>query len=396
MTTSGTYAFDPTYVDIVLDAFDRVEIRPSALTPDHMFSARRSINQLLVRFANRGINLWAVDEQTVTLNTGQSLYNCPSSTVAMLETWVRQYQMNSPESTPPSVSTTITSTIVEVTLADHGLSVGYWTSIPIYVSVGGIVLQGFYQVTTVTGANTFTITASDAATATVSGGGAVPVYDTTSGSDTVTVTLADHGFAGGETYTVHVLTEVGGLSLQGDYIVQTVPTANTLTISAGYDAGSTATASENDGEMQIATQDSNVNPTDRILAPISRTDWAAIPQKTLQGGWPTTYYFDRTSPTPSFNLWQVPDGSVFPQELHYYRMRQLQDADPQSSQTADVPYRFQEALCSGLAYMLAIKWKTDKAADLKAYFEECWSEAASEDRERVVLNLSPMTDSYYR
>ena len=191
MTTSGTYTFDPTYVDIVLDAFDRIEIRPSAITPDHMFSAKRSTNQLLVRFANRGINFWAVDEQTVTLNEGQGLYNCPSSTVMMLETWVRQYQLNSPEDVTPSINTTISSDVVEITLVDHGLAVGYWLSIPIYVSVGGLILQGFYQVATVTGANTFTITAADDATSTVAAGGAVPQYTATSGSDTVTVTLAN-------------------------------------------------------------------------------------------------------------------------------------------------------------------------------------------------------------
>jgi len=394
MTTSGTYAFSPAVVDIVLDAFERINIRPAAITPDHMFSARRSINLTMVRWSNRGINLWAVDEQTIPLNANQGLYNLPSSTVTMLETWIRSYQLGSLQSVEPACSTTIGSTAVELTLADAGVEVGNWISVPIYVSVGGIVIQGYYQVTSVTGANTFTVAAADTATATETAGGVVPLYDTTAASATVIVTLPDHGFVGGDTYTVHVSTTVGGLTLQGDYIVQSVPDADTLTITATSAAGSTDSVYENDAEMQIAVQDLSVTPQDRIMMPISRTDWAAIPNKTQAGGFPTSYWFDRTTPVPTVNIWQPPDGTLV-QELHYFRMRQLQDADPQGTQTPDIPYRFEEALCAELAYMLAIKWLPDRAEALLSYSKEVWAEAASEDRERVTLNVLPMAGGYW-
>lgn len=393
-TTSGTYAWNPTITDIVLDSYDRIQIRPAALTPDHLFSARRSINQILVRFANRGINLWAVDEQVVTLNAGQGEYNVPQNTVTMLETWIRSYQLTTPEDISPACSTTDGSAVVELTLPDNSLAADDWVSVPIYVSVGGIIIQGFYQVLAITGASTFTITADDLATATVVGGGAVPAYATVADSATVTVTLAGHGLVGGDTYTVHVSTTVGGLTLLGDYIVQSVPTVNTLTITAASAAGSTDTASENDGEMQIAPPAENVSPTDRILTPISRTDWAAIANKFQQMAVPTSYWFDRTDP-PTVNIWGVPD-STQPQELHYYRMRQLQDADPTGTQTADVPYRFEEALCAELTYLLAMKWKPEVAKDMFEYSKIVWDEAMAEDRERVVLNLAPTVSEYFR
>lgn len=394
MSTSGTYAFDPTIADIVLDAFERIQVYPSAITPDHMFSARRSLNLIFSRYANRQVNLWTVDEQTVILNEGQSLYDVPANTVSMLETWVRNYQLGANQSVAVALSTTISTTEVEVTLADHGLVVGRWVSIPIYVSVGGLVVQGSYLVTSVTGANTFTVAAASAASSTVSGGGAVPQYATTLDSTTITVTLNDHGFVGGDTYTVHVATTVGGLALSGDYIVQTVPTANTLTITAASAASSTDSAFENAGLMQVATQDTTVTPQDRILNPISRADWAALPNKTQQGGFPTTYWFNRTDP-PTVNVWQVPDGTMV-MELHYFRVRQLQDGAPTNGQTPDIPYRFEEALCADLAYLLAIKWKPEAAEALKAYAAEVWAEAATEDRERVTLNMVPQMGIYYR
>lgn len=394
MATSGTYNFDPSLADIVLDAFDRIQVRPAALTIDHMTSARRSLNQIFVRWSNRGLNLWAIDEQVVTLNNGQYNYAIPGSTVMMLETWVRQYQMGGVESVTPSIDTTISSDQVVVTLANNSLVAGLWVSIPIYVAVGGVILQGFYEVVSCT-TNTFTITADSNATATVAAGGAVPTYASTSGSETILVTLTAHGFVPGEVFTVHDQTLVGGVALLGDYTILTTPTANTLTFAALNEAGSTATVSENVGLMEIAAQSTSNLPVDTFLTPISRTDWAAISIKNQPTSLPTTYYFDRTDPA-SVNIWGTPNLTNSPMELHYFRMRQMQDANPQGTETADVPYRFEEALCSDLAYMLAIKWKPEVAEALKAYAAEVWSEASSEDRERVVLSLAPQMDEYYR
>lgn len=393
MSTSGTYSFSPSLADIVLDAFDRIQIRPAALTPDHMMSARRSLNQVFVRWASRGLNLWAIDEQVVTLNTGQYNYAVPNSTVMMLETWVRQYQMGSVQDTAPVVSTTISSDSVTVTLANHGLVAGLWVTIPIYVSVGGVIIQGFYQVVTVPSDSTFTITADDSATSSVVGGGAVPVYATTANSETVTVTLASHGLSPGQVYTVHVVTVVGGIQLLGDYTVATAPTSGTLTFSALNTAGAVTSMAENSGNMQVATQSTANLPVDTFMTPISRTDWAALSIKNQPVSLPTTYYFDRTAP-PSVNIWGTPSLSS-PMELHYFRMRQLQDAVPQGTETADIPYRFDEVLCAELAYMLAIKWKPESAQDLLAYAKEVWLEASSEDRERVTLQLAPTLSGYY-
>lgn len=394
MAVSGTYTFDPTLADIVLDAFDRIQIRPAALTVDHMLSARRSLNFALVRFANRGINLWSVDEQTVLLNEGQIEYSVPSNTVMMLDTWVRQYQFVGPEDVVPAITTTNLSASVLVEAGfTHNLSVGDYVLIPIYVALGGVVLQGTYQVVTVPSSTSFTVTAAVAASGNAGPGGLVPSYATTSGSQIVTVTLAAHGKVSGDVFTVHVPETVGGVTLAGDYTI-TVLTANTFTLDSGQTAANTTSSYENDGDMQISVQAANVSPQDRMMFPISRTTWANQPNKFQTGPTPTIYWFDRTDP-PTVNIWQPSDGSIV-QELHYFRMRQLMDANPQGTETPDIPYRFEEALCSTLAYMLAIKWLPASAGALKDYAEDAWTEAAHEDRERVTLDLTPQTDAYWR
>lgn len=391
MTASGTYAFNPAIVDLVLDAFDRMQIRPSAITPDHMFSAQRSVNQVLVRWSNRGVNLWAVDEQHVSLVSGSQNYTCPAGTVAVLEVFIRSYELGDPTSLTPALVTVNGSTSVTVSLAAHGLVVNDWISIPIPVALAGVVLQGFYQVTAVPTSGTFKVTAAAAATSSTTGG-AVPSYATVASSTTVTVTLAAHGFVAGQSWTVHETVSVGGLSLLGDYVILSA-TTNTLTFAATSAAATTTSASENSGLMEIAVS-SGALPQDITLTPMSRTEWAATPTKTSTSEKPTSYWYDRQI-SPALHLWPVPDPTG-PMELRYFRMRQLQDANPQNTETPDIPYRFEEAFCAALAAHLAVKWKPEVVEILDAKAKETWTEASGEDRERVNLNIQPDLSGYFR
>jgi len=133
--------------------------------------------------------------------------------------------IESTEDITPDFSTTMGSPTVTVGDTGHGAAVGEWINIVIPISVGGLILHGFYIVLTVPTADTYTITAGSDAAATVNNGGAVPEFDTTNTSATVLVTLEDHGYSAGQTFTVEVSTTVGGLTLDGDYTIVTVPDA---------------------------------------------------------------------------------------------------------------------------------------------------------------------------
>jgi hypothetical protein len=64
---------------------------------------------------------------------------------------------------------------------------------------------------------------------------------TTNGSPTVTITLTGHGATVGRLVNIDGASAVGGLTIDGDYTVVTVPTTDTFTITAAGNAGSTAT-----------------------------------------------------------------------------------------------------------------------------------------------------------
>lgn len=150
----------------------------------------------------------------------------------------------------PDFTTTSGSDVVTIVDASVGTLSGSYVNITVPVSIGGIVISGLYQIVSFPTFDSFTIIAASAATASASGG-AVPVFATTSGSAAVTVTLDNHGLSVGDSFAIAISTSVGGVTLDGVYLVQSVVDANNFTIDASTAATSTASVSENSGNTQI-------------------------------------------------------------------------------------------------------------------------------------------------
>jgi hypothetical protein len=232
MTTSGTYDFNPSLSDLTIYAYQLIGVRPTALVQEHMTSARMAANMLLTRWSNQGVNLWAVDLQTVPLVQGQATYSVPLNTVTVLDAYM------------------------------------------------GII---------------------------------------------------------------------------------------------------------NSAGQEI----------DRIILPISRTEYASYPNKQQQG-FTTTFWFDRLiNPNPTITLWPVPDGSSA-QVLKYYRVKQLQDANLQSATNVEIPYLWMEAFAYGLAQRLAQIWAPALIVSLKPLADEAYDVAASQNVETAQQYISPQLMGYYR
>lgn len=119
------------------------------------------------------------------------------------------------------------------------------------VSVGGVILSGVYPIDLIVDVDEYRITAATTATASESNAGTVPSFTTTSGSATVTVTLADHGLSAGSTFVAPISTTVGGITVLGTYTVISVSTVDVFSISVSAAATSGATASMNSGDAQL-------------------------------------------------------------------------------------------------------------------------------------------------
>lgn len=88
MTTSGASVFNLDLNNIFEEAFERCgkELR----TGYEFRTSRRSLNLLTIEWANRGINLWTIEQGAIPLVTGQAIYPVPVDTIQLLDTVIRQ------------------------------------------------------------------------------------------------------------------------------------------------------------------------------------------------------------------------------------------------------------------------------------------------------------------
>jgi hypothetical protein len=148
-------------------------------------------------------------------------------------------------------------------------------------------------------------------------------------------------------------------------------------------------------DAYMVIDDGNGQPIDRIILPVSRTEYASYPNKETEG-FTTTFWFDRLiSPNPTVTLWPVPDGSSA-QYLKYYRVRQIQDSNLANGTQVEIPYLWMDAFAYGLAARLAIIWAPDKAQLLKPLADEAYTIAAEQNVETAQQYISPQISGYYR
>lgn len=109
MATSGTANFDLDLNEIVEEAFERCgsELR----TGYDLRTARRSLNLLFADWANRGINLWTIEQGQQVLSQGTATYTLPADTVDLIEHVIRTGAGN--------VSTQVDLTITRISVSTY-------------------------------------------------------------------------------------------------------------------------------------------------------------------------------------------------------------------------------------------------------------------------------------
>jgi len=87
MTTSGTTNFNLDLNELFEEAFERcgAELR----TGYDFRTARRSLNLLTIEWANKGINLWTLEQGSIAMVQGQITYNLPVDTIDLFDHVIR-------------------------------------------------------------------------------------------------------------------------------------------------------------------------------------------------------------------------------------------------------------------------------------------------------------------
>lgn len=92
---------------------------------------------------------------------------------------------------------------------------------------------------------------------------------------------------------------------------------------------------------------------------------------------------------PAITVWPTPDNTQT-YTFVYWRLRRTQDAG-NGVDVMDVPFRFVPCMVAGLAYYMGMKIPTalDRLPTLKQQYDEAWTLASDEDREKAAVRFVP-------
>ena len=212
---------------------------------------------------------------------------------------------------------------------------------------------------------------------------------------TITATVGASGsLTIGETITG------GTSSVTASVLTKPTSTTVTLTVPSGtFTSGETITGGTSGASTTISASTSLVDTqstvdilsgvvrrssSDLSVTRISRDDYLSISVKSTTGR-PTQFYVNRQI-TPVVQVWPTPENST--DIFIYDRLVRIDDADT-ATNTVDVPFRFYPCLAAGLAYYIALKRAPERVQILKGLYEEEFTRAAEEDRDKASLSLVP-------
>lgn len=133
--------------------------------------------------------------------------------------------------------------------------------------------------------------------------------------------------------------------------------------------------------------------TDRLILPMSRSDYASIANK-YQQGFPTTYWWDRLTPSKMY-LWPIPQWDI-PNGLQYYVQQRPDDAVLGNGTQVDIPYEVYDYFTWCLAERLAFIYAVEKVALIAQRKQIAYQKYLQATTENVPINLNVQMRAYFR
>lgn len=153
-------------------------------------------------------------------------------------------------------------------------------------------------------------------------------------------------------------------------------------------------------DASIVLNFGTANESRRYITPISRTEYLSYANQQTPGP-SSVYWMDRLI-APTITFYPVPDSNG-PYTFDYFSCQQIQDANLAGGETPNVPYRWLDALTSGLTARFSRLYPPPPGIEALSFrklckddAEEAWRIAAAQDTENVPLVLAPSLVGYYR
>src|SRR5260221_13772395 len=95
-STSGSYTLPFSNAELTLEAFSRCQIRATQLEQMHTQDAVRSLNLALQSWANKGVNIFSIEQNVISLVAGQATYILPIEVMSVLDVYYNQILSTGP------------------------------------------------------------------------------------------------------------------------------------------------------------------------------------------------------------------------------------------------------------------------------------------------------------
>ena len=133
--------------------------------------------------------------------------------------------------------------------------------------------------------------------------------------------------------------------------------------------------------------------TDRLILPMSRSEYASIANK-YQPGFPTTYWYDKTL-SPQLYLWPIPQATITG-GLQYYVQKRPDDAKLGNGTQVDILYEVYDYFVWSLSERLAFIYAPDKVQLIAARKQVAYQKYLQATTENVPITLNVGLRGYFR
>lgn len=352
MSTSGTVGQTVITVQNLIDSGARRAGKlAEELTVEQIQASKQSLYYLLSNLANRGIQYWCINKVIVGLIPDQTYYYLPVGTVDVLNA---NYRTLTNISTGANSSSGVTANafdgvgdnVCQLTTNTGNIGIATGSGNPVYITTIGILPA-------VSGSVTIQIQYSE--------------------DNATWVTLESPGAT---TWTAN---EWIYYDLEAS---ETQPYWRIL-----------QTAGVNMGFRQVVF---GTSPLSINMARMNRDDYSSLPNRSFQALRPLQYWFNRTIPQPSMQLWPVPN-SIQPQ-LELWLHRQIEDVGALNGEI-EIPQRWYLAVQNMLAHQMAMELPSVEPARIaycELQAEKYWSQAEQEERDKSPIYFAPNISYYTR
>jgi hypothetical protein len=403
MTTTGITTFNLDMNDLVEEAYERCGLE---LRSGYDFrTARRSLNLLTIEWANRGINLWTLEQGQILMNTGQAIYPIPVDTIDLLDTVVRTNNGQANNQIDINISRISESTYITIPNKNaNGRPIQVWVN----RQSGGVASVAQTTLANSISPTDTTITLVNAANLPTQGfiniGSETIGYQNIVGNQIVNAWRGQNG----TTATSHSLFVINYTAVANGILQAAVATQPGLALFGTTQVdGRSLGDINNSGTITSADSLDYTKWAQGVNFDVNQVAWIENTLNPYILANPVTYaaYLTPNSSVgvfnnqlPCINVWPTPNPPGTQYTFVYYRMRRIQDAGS-GVRTEDIPFRFIPCMAAGLAYYLSSKMPEvdmNRIVMLKADYDTQWDFASSEDREKAPVRFVPRNMFYYR